>query len=73
MKWEKKEIDITKIPDLISWGKALAKTGNPLAEQIRCIYRIKDRPVIYMIPLLDYIDQEPDENIVSFSVCQMVN
>lgn len=73
MKWNKKTIEEKDIPAIASQGMAMAKAGNPLVEKIRCIYQLENDPLIYVIPLLDYIDNVPNEKIISFQICQMAD
>lgn len=73
MKWNKKTIEEKDIPVIASQGMAMAKAGNPLVEKIRCIYQLENDPLIYVIPLLDYIDNVPNEKIISFQICQMAD
>lgn len=70
MNWIKKEIKLEDTSAIASQGMAMAKAGNPLAEQLRCVYTLEDNKIIYMIPLLDYINNPP-ENITKFYLCQM--
>lgn len=70
MTWIKKEIKLEDTSAIASQGMAMAKAGNPLVEQLRCVYALEDNKIIYMIPLLDYIDNPP-ENITKFYLCQM--
>ena len=73
MNWNKKTIEEKDIPAIASQGMAMAKAGNPLVEKIRCIYQLENDPLIYVIPLLDYIDNVPNEKIISFQICQMAD
>lgn len=50
----------------------MAKAGNPLVEQLRCVFTLEDKKIIYMIPLLDFIDSPP-EKISKFYLCQMAS
>lgn len=70
--WVKKLINSEDIPAVAQQGMVMAKAGNPLAEQIRCVYTLEDDKIVYMIPLLDYIDNPP-ENITKFYLCQMAS
>lgn len=70
MNWIKKEIKLEDTSAIASQGMAMAKAGNPLVEQLRCVYTLEDNKIIYMIPLLDYINNPP-ENITKFYLCQM--
>lgn len=72
MKWIKREIKSEDIGAIATQGMAMAKAGNPLVEQLRCVFTLKDDKIIYMIPLLDYIDNPP-ENITKFYLCQMAS
>lgn len=71
MNWIKREIKLEDIPAIAKQGMAMAKAGNPIVEQLRCVYQLENDPVIYMIPLLDYIDAVPDQKFISFQLCQM--
>lgn len=73
MNWNKKTIEEKDIPAIASQGMAMAKAGNPLVEKIRCVYTLENDPLIYVIPLLDYIDNVPNEKIISFQICQMAD
>lgn len=70
--WVKKLINSEDIPAVAQQGMVMAKAGNPLVEQIRCVYTLEDDKIVYMIPLLDYIDNPP-ENITKFYLCQMAS
>lgn len=70
--WVKKLINSEDIPAVAQQGMVMAKAGNPLVEQIRCVYTLEDDKIVYMIPLLDYIDNPP-ENITKFFLCQMAS
>lgn len=70
MNWVKREIKLEDIGAIATQGMAMAKAGNPLVEQLRCVYTLEDNKIIYMIPLLDYIDNPP-EKISKFYLCQM--
>ena len=72
MTWLKKQINQDDIPAIAEQGMIMAKAGNPLVEQLRCVYTLEDNKIIYMIPLLDYIDNPP-ENITKFYLCQMAS
>lgn len=69
--WNKKIIEEQDIPTIAQQGMAMAKAGNPIVEQLRCVYQLENDPVIYMIPLLDYVDAVPDQKFISFQLCQM--
>jgi len=70
--WNKKIIEEQDIPAIAQQGMAMAKAGNPLVEQLRCVYQLENDPIIYMIPLLDYVDAVPNQKFTSFQLCQMV-
>ena len=70
--WIKKLISPEDIPSIAQQGTAMARAGNPIVEQLRCVYTLEDNKIIYMIPLLDYIDNPP-ENITKFYLCQMAS
>lgn len=72
MKWIKREIKLEDINAIATQGMAMAKAGNSLVEKLRCVYQLENDPVIYMIPLLDYVDAIPDQKFISFQLCQMV-
>lgn len=72
MSWVKQEIKLEDIGAIATQGMIMAKAGNPLVEQLRCVYTLKDDEILYMIPLLDYIDNPP-ENITKFYLCQMAS
>lgn len=61
MKWNKQLVTPENIPAIIQQGMTMAKTGNPLVNQIRCVFTLEDKKVVYMIPLLDYIDNPPEQ------------
>lgn len=72
MNWVKKEIEQKDIAAIAEQGMIMAKAGNPLVEQLRCVYTLEDNKIIYMIPLLDYLDNPP-QNITKFYLCQMAS
>ena len=71
MSWNLKHIELKDVPLIVQQGRELAKQGNPLVEQLRCIYTLEDKNIIYLAPLLDYIDSPPHE-LTSFLLGQMV-
>ena len=72
MKWIKREVKVEDTGAIATQGMAMAKAGNPLIEQLRCVFILEDDKIIYMIPLLDYIDNPP-EKISKFFLCQMAS
>lgn len=72
MNWNIRLIDLEDVPSIAIQGKAMAKTGNPLVEQIRCVYALEDPKILYFSSLLDYIDNPP-EKISKFYLCQMAS
>ena len=72
MSWHKTTIKLEDIPSIAAQAQAMIKAGNPLVEQFRCVYMLENDPIIYMIPLLDYVDNIPEEKFLSFQICQMV-
>ena len=70
--WNKTPIEEKDISALVAKGKALAQAGNPIVENIRCVYTIEEDTIIYMIPLLDFIDN-PIEKFSKFYLCQMAS
>ena len=71
MKWDIRPINLEDVASIAIQGRELAKSGNPIVEQTRCIYMLDDPKIIYMIPLLDYID-DPPEKISKFFLGQVV-
>ena len=69
----RKIIDEEHFNSVISEGMRLIKTGEPIVEQLRCVFQLENDPCIYMLPLLDYVDFKPEKKLVSLSVYQMVN
>ena len=57
------------LPQLIT----MIKSGNPIVENVRCIFQLENDPCIYLLPALDYVDIKPERKIVSLSIYQMVN
>lgn len=72
MTWTKRSMNLEDIPAIIKQGMQLAKDGNPIVEQIRCVYILEDPKIVYMIPFLDFLDNAP-ENISKFYLCQMAS
>lgn len=73
MKRKKTEIKLEDIPAFLTQAKQMVKDTNPLVEQLTCVFKYKDESVIYMYPLLDWIDLSQDKPYVSFHLYQMVN
>lgn len=51
---------------------SLIKEGNPIAEDIRCVFQLENDPCLYILPGLDYVDAKPEKKIVFLSIYQMV-
>ena len=64
-----------QVPSIYQWGMTLAKTGDEKIEKIKCAFIIKDDPLIYFYPLLDFIDLSPSiiESIEKFRLLQPFN
>lgn len=73
MEWSKKEITLKDFPNIIEQGRAMAKQGEELVTHLYCVYTKENDQIIYISPLLDFIDAPVTENIVSFFLYQMVN
>lgn len=73
MPWQRREIKLEDIPSVVEQGFALAKAGSPIIEQMRCVFTLENDNIIYSYPLLDYLDNLPDEKVTSFTLYQMVN
>ena len=71
--WQRKIIDEKDFGAVIPQGMQLIKAGEPIAEQLRCVFQLENDPCIYMLPLLDYVDFRPEKKLVSLSVYQMVS
>ena len=71
MKWASKEIPSENIPQIISQGRDLAKAGNPIVNQYFCVYTLEDDPLLYYIPLLDFLDNIPDKKFITFKLYQV--
>lgn len=71
--WQRKVIDEEDFGAVIPQGMQLIKAGEPIAEQLRCVFQLENDPCIYMLPLLDYVDFRPEKKLVSLSVYQMVS
>lgn len=71
--WQQKVIDKENFGSVIPEGMQLIKAGEPIVEQLRCVFQLENDPCIYMLPLLDYVDFRPEKKLVSLSVYQMVS
>ena len=71
--WQRKVIDEENFGSVIPEGMRLIKAGEPIVEQLRCVFQLENDPCIYMLPLLDYVDFRPEKKLVSLSVYQMVS
>lgn len=57
MIFQHKVIALEDIPQIYVQGTALVKSGNPLAEQMRCCYVLKDEEkIIHIQTLFDFLD-----------------
>ena len=70
--WNKTAIKLEDIPSIAMQGRVMAQAGNPLVEQIWCVFTLDDKKIIYTLPLLDYIDNVPEQSITSFHIYQKV-
>ena len=68
--WNKTIIKLEDTSKLREQGLAMIKAGNPLVEQIRCVFTLQDDPIIYMYPLLDYVDLNIEKDFTSFQIYQ---
>ena len=71
--WQRKVIDTENFGSVIPEGMQLIKAGEPIVEQLRCVFQLENDPCIYMLPLLDYVDFRPEKKLISLSVYQMVS
>ena len=71
--WQRKVIDEKDFGAVIPHGMKLIKAGEPIVEQLRCVFQLENDPCIYVLPLLDYVDFRPEKKLVSLSVYQMVS
>lgn len=72
--WESKNIELTEVSQIISKLEVMAKLKT-FPTDIRYVFTIKDINIIYMLPpleLLALIQQIPDIEFTSFSICQMI-
>lgn len=72
MKWTKLPIKMEDVPSIEKQGRAMAQAGNPLIEQLRCVFTLENDKTLYVIPLLDYIDNIPESPVTSFNIYQRV-
>lgn len=70
MSWTRTKIELADIPAIAQQGMEMAKEGNPLVEQLRCVYTLENDPCVYVFPLVDYVDNVPTSNFTSFSLYQ---
>ena len=73
--WTHRSIELENLSEIEQQARILIKDGNPVVEQIRCVYCLKDEPkIIHMLPLLDYVDNPTTkEDCIGFFFYQMVN
>lgn len=71
MSWIKTEIKLEDIPGIKTQGMAMIKMGNPLVEQLRCVFTLKDDPIYYAYPLVDYVDFSTENEFTSFYIYQL--
>lgn len=72
--WESKNIELTEVSQIISKLEVMAKLKT-FPTDTRYVFTIKDINIIYMLlplELLALIQQIPDIEFTSFSVCQMI-
>ena len=75
MTFEHKIIAPEDISQIYIQGTALVKTGNPLAEQLRCCYILKDEEkIIHIQTLFDFLDTHiAPEKFEKLVLSQMVS
>ena len=74
MTFQHKLIAPEDISQIYIQGIALVKTGNPVAEQIRCCYTLKDEEkIIHIQTLFDFLDASiAPEKIEKLILSQMI-
>ena len=72
MKREKKDIELKDVPALFMQCQMLVKAADPIVEKITCAFKYKDDSVIYMYPLLDWLDLPQEREYIKFTIYQMV-
>lgn len=60
--WNKIPIDLSQIESINKNFLLMIRTANPVMENIRLVLKLKDDPIIYVYPLLDWVDQKIDVN-----------
>jgi len=72
MSWQRLE-KITELNDIIIGLKSMIKSGSETLERLRCVFIIKDNPIVQCLTPYDFIDNldnKPD--ITKISLYQMV-
>ena len=60
--WNKIPIDLSQIESINENFLLMIRAANPIVENIRLVLKLKDDPIIYVYPLLDWVDQKIDVN-----------
>ena len=71
--WQREVIKEDSFDAVVSTGIQMIKAGEPVVENLRCVFQFENDPCIYMLPLLDYVDLKPEQKLVSLSIYQMVS
>ena len=62
VQWNKIPIDLSQIEIMNENFLLMIRAANPVVENIRLVLKLKDDPIIYVYPLLDWVDQKIDVN-----------
>ena len=71
MNWTSTPINLPNVPDIVPRAKAMIQAGNPIVEKLFCVYTLENDDLLYVIPMLDFIDNFPEGKFESFKIYQV--
>ena len=71
MNWTSVPVDLSNIPDIVPKAQAMIKAGNPTVAKLFCVYTLENDDLLYVIPLLDFVDNFPEEKFENFKLYQV--
>lgn len=70
MEWKKLQIPIENIPICMAQLKKNITDGNPIIEDMRCVFRTKDDTIVHTLMPYDFVDLDPKPEIAQFYLYQ---
>lgn len=72
MSWKYTNIPLDQLPNIIKQIDIDVRNGNPVLDDIRCIYTLDDDNIIYISTVFDFVDLNPKPEFQTFSIGQMI-